>query len=98
MTQPVRLRKEAERDLVMAASWYEEQRAGLGYEFLDRALSALQTIAEHPTMYPLVHRNMRRALISRFPFGIYFLVEQPHIVVVAVMHGSRHPRRWQRRS
>lgn len=42
----VRLREEAERDLVMAASWYEEQRAGLGHEFLDKVLSVLRSSAE----------------------------------------------------
>jgi plasmid stabilization system protein ParE len=36
--------------------------------------------------------------VRRFPFGIYFRVEQQPIVVVAILHGSRHPRRWQRRT
>lgn len=98
MTLTVRLREEAERDLYSAASWYEQQRSGLGHEFLDEILSALQVIPEQPLMYPVVHRNTRRALISRFPFGIYFRVEQSCIVVLAIMHASRHPHRWQERS
>jgi plasmid stabilization system protein ParE len=36
--------------------------------------------------------------MTRFPFGIYFRVEQSQIIVVAVIHGSRHPRRWQSRT
>ena len=55
-------------------------------------------VAERPLSYPLVHRNTRRALMTRFPFGIYFRVEQTQIVVVAVIHGSRHPHRWQSRT
>jgi plasmid stabilization system protein ParE len=49
-------------------------------------------------MYPSVGRGARRTLIRRFPFGIYYRTEKDGIVVVAVMHGSRSPRRWQRRT
>jgi plasmid stabilization system protein ParE len=98
MNLNVRLREEADQDLAAAASWYEQQRAGLGHEFLDEALSVFQLIAEQPLKYPVVHRDTRRALMTRFPFGVYFRVEQSQIVVVAVIHGSRHPRRWQNRT
>jgi plasmid stabilization system protein ParE len=98
MIRTVRLRDEADQDLASAASWYEQQRAGLGHEFLDDALSAFRLVAERPLSYPLVHRDTRRALMSHFPFGIYFRVEQARIVVLAVIHGSRHPRRWQSRT
>lgn len=98
MTLFVRLREEADRDLAAAATWYEHQRVGLGHEFLDEALSSFRRIAEQPTRYPVLYRDMRRALMTRFPFGIYFCVEHSQIVVVAVLHGSRHPLRWQERS
>jgi plasmid stabilization system protein ParE len=75
MNRIVRLREEADRDLALAASWYEQQREGLGHEFLDGALAAFQRIGEEPLTYPVVHRNTRRALMTRFPFGIYFRVE-----------------------
>lgn len=98
MTLEVRLRPEAEQDLADAAAWYEEQRQGLGHEFLDEVLTMLSSIAETPLMHPNVHRNTRRAIIHRFPFGVYFRVEDATIVVVAVMHGSRNPRRWKNRT
>ena len=98
MTGAVRLREEADGDLTAAATWYEQQRAGLGHEFLDEALSAFRSIVEQPLIHPIVHRNTRRALMPRFPFAVYYRIERSHIVVVAVMHGSRHPRRWQSRA
>ena len=98
MNRTVRLRDEADQDLASAASWYEQQRVGLGHEFLDDALSVFRLVAERPLSYPLVHRNTRRALMARFPFGIYFRVEQTQIVVVAIIHGSRHPHRWKSRT
>ena len=95
MNVSVRLRREAEEDLAVATSWYEQQREGLGQEFLDQAVAIFNAIAERPLLYPVVHRSTRRALMARFPFGIYFRVEADDVVIVAVMHGSRHPHRWQ---
>lgn len=97
MKRTIRLRDEADQDLSTAASWYQ-QHAGLGQEFLDEVLSTLRSISEEPLRYPLVRRNTRRALIRRFPFGVYFRVDETYIIVVAVMHGSRHPGRWQNRT
>jgi plasmid stabilization system protein ParE len=98
VTLEVRLRPEAEQDLAEAAAWYEEQRQDLGHEFLDEVLTGFASIAETPLMYPNIHRNTRRAIIHRFPFGIYFRVENAAIIIVAVMHGSRNPRRWKNRA
>lgn len=98
MTLELRLRPEAELDLSDAALWYEGQRSGLGHEFLDEVLAIFPKLTEAPLSYPTVHRNTRRALIHRFPFGVYYRVETTAIVVVALMHGSRHPRRWKTRT
>jgi len=98
MTLEVRLRPEAEEDLSDAAVWYEEQLPGLGHRFLNEVLVALSSIAAAPVMHPIIHRNTRRALIQRFPFGIYYQADSTTIVVLAIMHGSRDPRRWKIRT
>ncbi|RLA47051.1 MAG: type II toxin-antitoxin system RelE/ParE family toxin [Gammaproteobacteria bacterium] len=98
MSYTVRLREEAEFDLTEAAEWYERQRDGLGHEFLDEVLSTLDAIRIEPQSYPLVHRKTHRALVSRFPFAVFYRVQSSDIVVVSVMHGSRHPARWQNRT
>jgi plasmid stabilization system protein ParE len=98
MSLEVHLRPEAEADIEEAALWYEKQREGLGQDFLDELLSAINAISENPHIFPVVHRNTHRAIIHRFPFGVYYRVEDDLIVVVAAMHGSRHPRRWKQRT
>lgn len=97
MTYEVRLREEADRDLTEPALWYELHGSRLGYQFLDEVLPSLASIAEHPLAYPIVWRKTRRALMNRFPFGVCFRLTGDMIVVIAVMHGSRHPRNWQER-
>lgn len=98
MTLEVRLRPEAEQDISDTAVWYEEQLPGLGRQFLDEVLVAFSSIAQTPRMHPIIHRKTRRALISRFPFGVYYRVDNTAIVVLAVIHGSRDPRHWKIRT
>ena len=97
MTLAVYLRPDAEKDILEAAIWYEEQRIGLGNQFLNETLAVFSSIAETPLQYLLVYRNTRRVLIHRFPFGIYYRITKNRIVVLAVMHGSRNPQRWKKR-
>lgn len=91
MIQEIRLREEAEEDLSEAAIWYQQQQKGLGYEFLDEVFEVSQSIKNHPFAYPIVHREVRRALIYRFPFGIFYRIEGEAIVIFAIMHASRNP-------
>ncbi len=97
MTVEVRLRPEAEQDLTEAARWYEEQRPGLGQEFLDEALATFSAIAERPLASTAVYGSLRRALLHRFPFGVFYFVDGDGAIVIGVLHGSRHPRRWKSR-
>jgi plasmid stabilization system protein ParE len=66
------LRPAAAADIEDAVSWYEQQRRGLGLEFLEAVDGALQAIAQNPRLASIVQRNTRRMLLSRFPYGIYY--------------------------
>ena len=97
MTPRLVLRPQAEAELLDARGWYEDQRPGLGSTFaaeVDRALSA---VLQAPLVYPRVQGEMRRALVRRFPYAIYFRAMSDEIVVLGVIHGRRHPRHWQSR-
>jgi len=94
----VTIRPEAESDLLDAAQWYEQCRDGLGAAFLDEVLSTIHHIAEHPLLYARVHEDIRRVMIRRFPFGVFYLLEADRVIVFAVMHASRDPARWKERT
>jgi plasmid stabilization system protein ParE len=98
MTKPVLLRPEAQLDLEDAAQWYNRQRGGLGYEFLDEVVRGFASISENSLLYPIVHKNIRRSLLRRFPFGVFYIDEPDKIVVIGVMHGSRDPKTWKTRT
>ena len=97
MNATVSVRPAAQRDLAEAARWYESQRAGLGDEFLDEFLSLTWRIGESPLVYPEVGRATRRAMLRRFPFGVFYRIADDRVVIVAVMHSRRDPRRWMER-
>jgi len=90
-------RPAAAADIEAAYGWYEEQRPGLGEDFLGAVEKAMQSIAEYPDAYPVVHRGTRRILLDRFPYGLYYRIAGDHLIVVACMHAARHPTRWQSR-
>ena len=46
----------------------------------------------------IVHRGLRRALLRRFPFTVYFTVTADLIEIRGVLHNGRHPRTWLRRA
>lgn len=97
MTLPVVIRPEAEADLAEAFAWYEERRPGLGDRFLLSVDAALSGIQRYPESSPAVHRPIRRLLLRRFPYGVFYTVEESAIVVLAVFHCGRDPRRWRER-
>ena len=93
----VDVRPEAELDTVDAASWYEGEREGLGEECLTELRATLVRIEEGPLRFPLVSGDFRRAILHRFPFGVFFIVEGEVAIVLAVTHLHRQPGVWQSR-
>ncbi len=87
----------ADLDVEAAFDWYENERDGLGLEFLDELRAAYNRIAGGPLKYQELRSGIRRALLKRFPYAVYFAIEDDVVVVVAVLRASRDPAEWQRR-
>ena len=96
MSYSLILRQEAEKDLVEAYKWYEEKVPGLGSDFLTVIERALELIQENPARFPVIYRNVRRALMHRFPYGIFYFMEGERIIVLGVMHTARNPAKWRK--
>lgn len=87
----------AEADIIGAFAWYEDQRTGFGSEFLAEISSAVDAVIYEPLRFPVVYRSIRRALVHRFPYGLFFVVAGEEVTILAVLHLARNPRRMQRR-
>jgi len=97
MTYKVIVRKAAEADMRGAAQWYEHQNQGLGSEYFRAVESCIANISRHPQQYPIVYNNVRRSLLRRFPFGIFYLIKSRSVIIVACLHGRRHPATFKSR-
>ena len=98
MTRRSVFRAAARREFDDAADWYERQVNGLGQSLIDEINVVLERIRETPGQFPIVFEpDVRQALVSRFPYSILFRASAQQIRVIAVFHGHRDPRIWQRR-
>ena len=88
----------ARRELDDAFTWYENQSAGLGYEFLDDLDRVVRRIKSYPDSCVELAHGLRRAVLSRFPYGLIYGQEPDSIVIVAVAHLHREPRYWINRT
>ena len=97
MTFSIVFRRAARIEFEKAAVWYDEQRTGLGEEFIVEIEQAIANAAAGPLRYQLIFGDIRRAVARRFPFSVYFRLRSNKLVVLAAFHGRRDPTIWQRR-
>jgi toxin ParE1/3/4 len=98
------LHPEARAELRRAALWYDEQRPGLGDEFITEVSATLDRIGGTPESYPAWTRTraagpvIRKATIQRFPYVIAFEKHEQHVLILAVAHAKRRPLYWLTRT
>lgn len=97
MTGSISFHPSAEEDVRQAYIWYEEQRAGLGEDFLLCVEAALAAIQGNPHGFPAVHKEARRILLRRFPYAVFYVVNNQAVFVLAVFHCRRNPSNWMNR-
>jgi len=91
-------RPEAEAEISQAAQWYEARANGLGSEFVRSLEAAIANIERHPLAYQIVFGEVRRALLRRFPYAVFFKHAQNETLVIACFHLRRDPAQWQERT
>lgn len=87
----IRFRRLAEQDVEEAVEWYNGESYGLGSEFLEQLKRDVTTIAEAPNRWPFFQPDVRRYVMTRFPYLIYYFAESGIVHIQRVVHGSRDP-------
>lgn len=83
----------AKDDVGLSFAWYERQRRGLGFEFLDCVEAAIRSIQDNPKLYKIFYDNFRGTVVRRFPFSIYYTIEGDEVVVHAIFDSRQHPKK-----
>ncbi len=86
------------KELMEAQDWYEREAAGLGRRFREAINALTQRMTANPLQFPVVYENVRRALLRRFPYSLFFIIDDDTLFVIACFHASRDPSHWQKRT
>jgi toxin ParE1/3/4 len=76
-----RLTPEADLDAQHALQWYDQRDRELGDDFLRKVNECITALERNPESFPFVHRQMRRALIKRFPYEVLYEIEDDEIII-----------------
>jgi len=82
------------RETGQAQDWYEAQSPGLGEEFIAAMELQLKRMEQAPLFYTEVIPGVRRTLLPRFPYGLFYAVSGDLVHILAVLHQARSPRQW----
>lgn len=88
----------AKEELFDAIRYYNNQREWLGFEFALEVKETFLRICRFPEAWSKISERTRRCLLKRFPYAILYRFKEDRILVVAIMHMSRDPKKWQERA
>lgn len=89
--------KEALLDIEDVVFLYEERRIGLSYDFELCMEVGLAEISRNPDNFQKRYKNVKVRFISRFPYGIHYVVRENNVIIIAVFHTSLSPKNWTKR-
>ena len=97
MSYEIQVRGAAELDIARAQVWYESQQSGLGTEFRSEISRVIDRLSQHPFIYQIVHRDVRRAVVRRFPCLVWYRVMGESVIVLAYTYVGRDPKKVKAR-
>jgi plasmid stabilization system protein ParE len=97
MNLPVLYLPEADDDIFAAFCWYEDQRAGLGEEFLQSLDEVLDRVADNAKLCGVVRKGVRAAPLRPFPYVVFYRERDDDVLIIAVQDGRRSVRAWRNR-
>ena len=97
MSLPLVFHPDVYDEVDQAYCWYEQQRAGLGDDFLAAFDEVYRRLQQTPKVHQVIYQDVRRALPRRFPYSVYYRVHADRVEVIAVQHSRRDPSHWQSR-
>jgi hypothetical protein len=87
----------AKCEFTEAISYYNDESEGLGYEFAAEVKRTLERVVQYPDAWFKLSNRTHRCRTNRFPYGVIYQIREESLLIVAVMHLSREPKKWQLR-
>lgn len=95
-TKPYRIKlsNEAEVDFDKSYEFYYEESPKVADAYFKSINLAFDYIKQNPTSFPMVHKDIRKYVVQKFPFVIYYRLLESTVQVIAIFHTSRRPEIW----
>ncbi|HUQ07847.1 MAG TPA: type II toxin-antitoxin system RelE/ParE family toxin [Kofleriaceae bacterium] len=99
MKRALRVRPEAEEELLAAAEWYEGRKLGLGVDLVAAVDEVLERLVSAPFASPGWRSQLphRFCTLRRFPYLIFYVADEEVVEVVSIAHAKRRPGYWRDR-
>ncbi len=89
---------DAQAEFIEAAAYYETEVPGLGERFGDEVRRGIELLMNQPEIAPRIDAQLRRLVLTRFPYSLIFAVTSDAIQIIAIAHAHRRPGYWQLRA
>ena len=97
MSLVLKILTEASVDIKEYTTWYSDISPSLSIRFVSQLYDGFAKIVDNPNAWFNLARRVRRYKLPNFPYLILFFEEPGYIVVFAVIHEKRDPKKWKRR-
>lgn len=94
---PIRLLLEARQEFDDAIDWYAQRDKSLAIDFVIKIRNVFNRIAVLPKMHHAVYRDVRKAVVKRFPYVVFYREEAMELIVISIIHSARHDDVWKQR-
>lgn len=92
------IKSEAENDLDEAIKWYKEQSENLSLQLLNEIEETIYKIQKYPEHYQKRYKEIRIIFTRKFPYGIYYTLEEETIFIHAILHNKQNPKSISKRT
>ena len=86
--------KEASYEFRESVEWYESKAQGLGLKFTDEIDSTIERIKLNPDLYQSITENIRKIQVNKFPYSVFYKIEDDILVILRIFHSKRKPMKW----
>jgi plasmid stabilization system protein ParE len=90
----IRYLKLAKLEFHNSIKFYEAQQKGLGKRFENDIKKSIDTILEFPNAFHKIDNKIRKYVVDKFPYNIYYLTEDDTIVILSIASQRKKPLYW----
>ena len=82
----------AQVEATEAFDWYAQSHINMGEAFSAELERTSGLVSRNPYLYPKVEQEIRRANLDRFPYSLFYVIDEDVVSVLSCFHQHRDPK------